>query len=1198
MKRTILMGALLFAASTMYAQSNDLELPEVIPPSPTVASLMKFEEVPVSNYTGQPNISIPLFQKQTVGGFSLPLALSYNPSGIRVDERSGWLGNGWSVSGEAVVSRTVMDIADEADYIDNDGNKLRGVYHNGYFDLPWSFLPGGGVDFQTNETKKLIQAYLWNASNKGSSKFDGDYDNDLDIYQVSLFGASARFVIVKNGTNLEPKMLSNDSNLKVTLNYNNTTFEITSFEIQDTNGLKYILSEKEQSTSETATAVKYINDVTIQGTSLSFSQNQYTSAWKIKEVKNANSLVLATFNYNSVQEVFTAPSSIKENILQSYTNISTDVMAGIDPPMENLFFNAGVNDERLSIINYNNSIALPKWSKSITNLTIATKKLSTVVFHDGSEIIFNLSTGNHPEYTSSGKLLSSIEIEDQFNNTIKEVIFTYTTTANNKTFLTSYQEKFSATDVLNYTLEYDRKDLLPAFGSEEKDIWGYYRPDQPTINPVHKTSYESDENFVTVGVLKRMHYPTGGVKEFNYEPHEFAHMGSRSFTDAELKKYNSDNWILFDQDDSFNNQNSNSGYSTTTIYFTIDEEQEVYVNSSFVSGDQNDLDNASIRIETNGQSSNPYVNNVAVGKEVIFTIPAGSYKMNLFTLTLPGGGHPVLNVDAEIYYKNYKTNFDKLIKGGGIRIGNIKFLDNNTTTIPSKQINFAYKATGNENIPNPNPVQSSGVIDGFFTNVKEYSYTKECVLALEGPGNGQTNVLTANGIIMRITYDVREHMNSVYHTMTNGASVGYDRVIVSETGNGSSVFEYTSPSDYPTYGTNYGYPFLPEKSRAHMHGAITKQEVYNSDDDMLVETFYNYHPEIVIDKAESLFIYDQDCAYLQYYGRFDDYKLHFPTPGREFMGNAQNADPGVYDNCVTGNVTAPVYYNFYSHVFGKHLLQEKITKQYFKEGANTLVTEQTESYEYNNNYLPSKSTLTKSNGEQVVSETYYSTDQLPTFTDASNSSFLVTDPSYGFLNAQNKIATPVLALTYNKVGTNLELLSSVRNIFHSNNLALPQKVQTNKGALTALADLEDRVVYHGYYTNGNVQEVSKKDGTHVVYIWGYEETLPVAKIENATYAQVSSYVANIQTLSNADNDRTQGTLGNEGALRSALNSLRSALPDAMITTITYDPLVGATSMTGPNGITTYYEYDNFNRLQMVKDKDGNIVSENKYHYKN
>ena len=54
----------------------------------------------------------------------------------------------------------------------------------------------------------------------------------------------------------------------------------------------------------------------------------------------------------------------------------------------------------------------------------------------------------------------------------------------------------------------------------------------------------------------------------------------------------------------------------------------------------------------------------------------------------------------------------------------------------------------------------------------------------------------------------------------------------------------------------------------------------------------------------------------------------------------------------------------------------------------------------------------------------------------------------------------------------------------------------------------------------------------------------------------------------------------------------------MITTYTCDPLIGVTSITDPKGYTIYYTYDSFGRLQHVKDAQGNIVSENEYHYKN
>ncbi len=93
---------------------------------------------------------------------------------------------------------------------------------------------------------------------------------------------------------------------------------------------------------------------------------------------------------------------------------------------------------------------------------------------------------------------------------------------------------------------------------------------------------------------------------------------------------------------------------------------------------------------------------------------------------------------------------------------------------------------------------------------------------------------------------------------------------------------------------------------------------------------------------------------------------------------------------------------------------------------------------------------------------------------------------------------------------------------------------------------------------------------------------------------------NLQDKSNLDNDRTIGLVGNEGALRIALNNLRNlpALSDALVTTYTYDPLIGVTSITDPRGETIYYHYDDFNRLEYVLDQDGKVLSKNEYNYQN
>jgi YD repeat-containing protein len=55
---------------------------------------------------------------------------------------------------------------------------------------------------------------------------------------------------------------------------------------------------------------------------------------------------------------------------------------------------------------------------------------------------------------------------------------------------------------------------------------------------------------------------------------------------------------------------------------------------------------------------------------------------------------------------------------------------------------------------------------------------------------------------------------------------------------------------------------------------------------------------------------------------------------------------------------------------------------------------------------------------------------------------------------------------------------------------------------------------------------------------------------------------------------------------------------AQMTTYTYDPLVGKTSETDINNITTYYEYDEFFRLKCEKDQKGNVRRNFIYHLKN
>ncbi len=121
-----------------------------------------------------------------------------------------------------------------------------------------------------------------------------------------------------------------------------------------------------------------------------------------------------------------------------------------------------------------------------------------------------------------------------------------------------------------------------------------------------------------------------------------------------------------------------------------------------------------------------------------------------------------------------------------------------------------------------------------------------------------------------------------------------------------------------------------------------------------------------------------------------------------------------------------------------------------------------------------------------------------------------------------------------------------------------------------------------YDASGNLLSSSKTADISTSYVWGYNQTYPVAKIVNATYAQVEAALGANFSISKSL------SASQETALRN--------IDKAQVTTYTYKPLVGILTETDQNGRTTTYEYDSFNRLKLIKDPDGNIIKKFEYHY--
>ncbi|WP_282086642.1 PKD domain-containing protein [Aquimarina algiphila] len=335
------------------------------------------------------------------------------------------------------------------------------------------------------------------------------------------------------------------------------------------------------------------------------------------------------------------------------------------------------------------------------------------------------------------------------------------------------------------------------------------------------------------------------------------------------------------------------------------------------------------------------------------------------------------------------------------------------------------------------------------------------------------------------------------------------------------------------------FPFAIKDDNAYKNGKLLKEETVNKNGTLVKETVNQYD-------------FDDN---LNFNRRV--YSVKVGQNGFVSQGS------GIYEVDIT---------NFNASRNVDRLIQTSETEFYKDKNLNTQSF-----YRYNNPQGHIKEQeIIQSTNEKIINKYFYPYNFNTTITNS--------------LSNLNRISSPIQT----KVFEDQLLLSTQDNKYNNwgNNILLPEIIKTAKSGDTP----EPRLIYYDYDNFGNPLEVSKADGTRIVYIWGYNDMLPIAKIENATYNQITSYVANLKTKSNADNDNCRSTNCKEQLLREALKELRGTLPKAMVTTYTYDPLIGVTSMTDPKGYCTYYHYDNFNRLEYILDDDQHVVQQVRYNY--
>ena len=239
------------------------------------------------------------------------------------------------------------------------------------------------------------------------------------------------------------------------------------------------------------------------------------------------------------------------------------------------------------------------------------------------------------------------------------------------------------------------------------------------------------------------------------------------------------------------------------------------------------------------------------------------------------------------------------------------------------------------------------------------------------------------------------------------------------------------------------------------------------------------------------------------------------------------------------------------------------------------------SYSYNDDWLL-KSAITQNSNNQAVEQSYYYAN------DFSNTAH----PSIEPLKTKNRVGVPLKTIktvagkTVDGTLTEIDAAGNPTELYRYQSVQAAHVHNPNQFLSTDFYRLESRK----YNSKGNLVEVRPKGEPTSAFLWAYQYTHPVAELTNATATDLENNVAGgAEAAAGRWQDADVANLG---------NTLRNNLPAAHVASGVWESGVGIKSLSAPNGLSTYYEYDQLNRLARVKDPAGYELNRYFYHYAN
>lgn len=370
------------------------------------------------------------------------------------------------------------------------------------------------------------------------------------------------------------------------------------------------------------------------------------------------------------------------------------------------------------------------------------------------------------------------------------------------------------------------------------------------------------------------------------------------------------------------------------------------------------------------------------------------------------------------------------------------------------------------------------------------------------------------------------------------------------------------------------------------------------------------------------------------------------------IGNSLRVQPAIiregcsiWQNATT--IGGDMTYNLLPVRSGSKRLGQQISTTWDNNG-NKIETVIINHYMNNKYDYPTKVFTTDSKGNIDSVVTRYS----PDFAAAGN--------VYEKMELQNILAPVIEQKSYNASTLLNTVRVHYRDWFNDGKVIAPDSMQ----AAVLNNALETKIKFYSYDTYNNPLAVSKAKDAILSYIWAYNNSYPIAQVNNASVSDIaySSFETadkgnwNYTGATSIDPTAPMGTrfytLGTsitKSGLSSsstyivsywkksgtvAVNStaavagrtangwtyyehkvvnpaggtitvsgtsglideLRLYPVNAQMTTYSYSPLVGIRSQNNLNNQTTYYEYDELQRLILVRDQDRSIVKKIAYNY--